>query len=209
MYIKYRVETWKNMYSIHIYINSVPKLLKIGQTTFLCIKGNYTADKCLKKASDEQTRDWSIWYCYCKIILSEQCERETFPDKPSPSGFLFSAQLRNVVRQRLQPPSVPENVFLVWLLFYGPSTHFMSFRVRSVTLINYSWASLLGSLPVLSAHSFTSNWQLLFLNQRKRENGRRIFFMTKFPRKNVPVAKRSLRVPPPHSPMIQSILLVQ
>ena len=49
-----------------------------------------------------------------------------------------------------------------------------------------SWASLLGSLPVLSAHSFASNWQLLFLNQRKRENGRRNAFITKSPRKNVP-----------------------
>ena len=39
-----------------------------------------------------------------------------------------------------------------------------------------SWASLLGSLPVLNAHSFASNWQLPFLNQRKGENGRRIFF---------------------------------
>ena len=28
-------------------------------------------------------------------------------------------------------------------------------------------ASLLGSLPVLSAHSFASNWQLPFLNQQK------------------------------------------
>ena len=45
---------------------------------------------------------------------------------------------------------------------------------------------LLGSLPVLSAHSFASNWQLPFLNQRKGENGRRIFFMTKSPRKNMP-----------------------
>ena len=42
-----------------------------------------------------------------------------------------------------------------------------------------SWVSLLGSLPVHSAHSFASNWQLLFLNQQKRENGRRNFFMTK------------------------------
>ena len=49
-----------------------------------------------------------------------------------------------------------------------------------------SWASLLGSLPVFSAHSFASNWQLLFLNQRKRENGRRNVFMIKSPRKNVP-----------------------
>ena len=45
--------------------------------------------------------------------------------------------------------------------------------------------SLLGSLPVLSAHSFASNWQLLFLNQRKRENSRRNVFITKYPRKNV------------------------
>ena len=49
-----------------------------------------------------------------------------------------------------------------------------------------SWASLLGSLTVLSAHSSASKWQLLFWNQRKRENGRRNVFMTKSPRKNVP-----------------------
>ena len=75
---------------------------------------------------------------------------------------------------------------LVWFLFYGPSTRFRSFRARSVNLATLSWASLLGSLPVLSAHSFAINWQLLFLNQRKRENGRRNVFMTKSPRKNVP-----------------------
>ena len=39
-----------------------------------------------------------------------------------------------------------------------------------------SSGSLLGSLPVLSAYSFTSSWQLLFLNQRKMENGHRIIF---------------------------------
>ena len=49
-----------------------------------------------------------------------------------------------------------------------------------------SWASLLGSLPVLSAHSFANNWQMPFLNQRKGDDERRNFFMTKFPRKNVP-----------------------
>ena len=76
---------------------------------------------------------------------------------------------------------------LVLSQFYSPSTHFTSFRARSVTLKPHcSWASLLGSLPVLFAHSFTSNWHLLFLNQRKRENCHRNFFMTKSPRKNVP-----------------------
>ena len=75
---------------------------------------------------------------------------------------------------------------LVWFLFYGPSTHFRSFRARSVNLATLFLGNPLGSLPVLSAHSFASNWLLLFLNQRKRENGRRNVFMTKSPRKNVP-----------------------
>ena len=57
------------------------------------------------------------------------------------------------------------------------------FRCDELPNPHCSWASLLGILPVLSAHSFASNWQLLFLNQRKRENGHRNFFMTKSPRK--------------------------
>ena len=48
-----------------------------------------------------------------------------------------------------------------------------------LTYPHCSWASLLGSLPVLSAHSFASNWQLPFLNQRKGEDGRRNYFMAK------------------------------
>ena len=77
---------------------------------------------------------------------------------------------------------------LVWFLFYGPSTHFRSFWARSVNLATLFLGKphRLGSLPILSAHSFASNWQLLFLNQRKRENGRRNAFMTKSPRKTVP-----------------------
>ena len=47
-----------------------------------------------------------------------------------------------------------------------------------LTYLHWSWASLLGSLPVLSAHSFANNWQLPFLNQRKGETGRRNYFMT-------------------------------
>ena len=78
------------------------------------------------------------------------------------------------------------NWFLVWFLFYSPSTHFRSFRARSVNLATLFLGKPTGSLPVLSAHSFASNWQLLFLSQRKRENGPRNVFMTKSPRKNVP-----------------------
>ena len=58
-------------------------------------------------------------------------------------------------------------------------------RRGQLTQPHCSWTSLLGSLPVLSAHSFPSNWQLPFLNQRKGENGHRNFFMTKSQRKNV------------------------
>ena len=82
---------------------------------------------------------------------------------------------------------------LVWFLFYGPSTHSRSFRAQSVTLTTL----LLGKPP----RQFTSanNWQLLFLNQRKRENGRRNFFITKSPRKNVPdVGRKRLRHRFPH-----------
>ena len=75
--------------------------------------------------------------------------------------------------------------FLIWFLFYGPSTHFRSFWAWLVNLATL----FLGKPPrqfISSAHSSASNWQLLFLNQRKRENGRRNFFMTKSPLKNVP-----------------------
>ena len=75
---------------------------------------------------------------------------------------------------------------LVWFLFYGPSTHFRSFQAQSVNLATLFLGKLLGSLPVLSAYSFASNWQLLFLNQRKRENDCRNVFMTKSPWQNVP-----------------------
>ena len=44
-----------------------------------------------------------------------------------------------------------------------------------------SWANLPGSLPVLSADSFTYNWQLPIFNQQKGENGGRNYFMTKLP----------------------------
>ena len=47
--------------------------------------------------------------------------------------------------------------WLVVLVFYSPSTYFRSFRARSVNLAHCSYASLLGSLPVLTAHSFASN----------------------------------------------------
>ena len=77
---------------------------------------------------------------------------------------------------------------IIWFDFcFTALQHILGhFGRGQLTYPHCSWASLLGSLPVLSAHSFASNWQLLFLNQRKRENGRRNVYMTKSPRKNVP-----------------------
>ena len=49
------------------------------------------------------------------------------------------------------------------------------FGCGQLPLPHCSWAGLLGSLPVLSAHSFASNWQLLFLNQRKRRMAVKMF----------------------------------
>ena len=69
----------------------------------------------------------------------------------------------------------------VELVFYGPSTLLGSFQAWSVNLSTL----FPGSLPILSAHSFTSNRQLPFSNQQKGQNGRRNFFTTKSPQKNV------------------------
>ena len=72
----------------------------------------------------------------------------------------------------------------IWLLLllcwcFVALWHFSGhFEHGQLTYPHYSWASLLGSLPVLSAHSFASNWRLPFLNQRKGENGCRNYFMT-------------------------------
>ena len=89
---------------------------------------------------------------------------------------------------RFYKGSLRINGFGFWFDFcFTALQHILGhFERGQLPLPHCSWASLLGSLPVLSAHSFASNWQLLFLNQRKRENGRRNLFMTKSPRKNVP-----------------------
>ena len=70
------------------------------------------------------------------------------------------------------------DLLICCIVFYSPSTLFRSFGRGQLSCPHCSWASLLGGLPVLSAHSFASNLQLRFLNQRKGQNGRINFFMT-------------------------------
>ena len=103
------------------------------------------------------------------MILSFQTDR---------SGQTVQTQIRLLL--------LWSGLILVWFLFYSPSTHFRSFQAWSVNLATLFLGKPPRQLPVLSAHSFASNWQLLFLNKRKRENGRRNVLMTKSPRKNVP-----------------------
>ena len=91
---------------------------------------------------------------------------------------------------------------VVLLVFYGPSTHFRSFRARSVKPVHTSWAILLGNCPVLCAHSFASNWQRPFLNQRKRENGCRNYFVTKLHKRILPdvrIEPATVRIPGGHA----------
>ena len=83
-------------------------------------------------------------------------------------------------------------IFGYWSDFCSTALqHILGHFGRGQLILSYcSWASLLGSLPALSALSFASNWQLLFLNQRKRIAvdmfSWMFYIFTKSPRKNVP-----------------------
>ena len=70
---------------------------------------------------------------------------------------------------------------LVRLMFYGPVNTIKAMLSRSV----YLTTLFLGRLSLLCvstcAHSFTRNWQLPFLNQRKRENDCRKYFTSNLP----------------------------
>ena len=76
------------------------------------------------------------------------------------------------------------------------------FGCGQLTYPHCSWASLQGSLPVLSAHSFASNWQLPFLNQWKGENGCRNYPMTNLHERMLPdvrIESTTVRIPGEHA----------
>ena len=63
---------------------------------------------------------------------------------------------------------------------------------------NFGCDQLTHSLPVLSAYSFSSDWQLPFLNQRKGENGLRYYFLTKLHERMLPdvrIEAATVRIP--------------
>ena len=81
---------------------------------------------------------------------------------------------------------MPWLIYLLWSCFTTLQHFSGHFEHGQLTYLHCSWASLLGSLALLSAHSFTSNWQLPFLNQRKGENGRRNYFMINLHKRMLP-----------------------
>ena len=76
-----------------------------------------------------------------------------FPNKQRP----FRNNDENLKRKKIRIIISFEIKLVIVLVFYDPSTHFRSIRARLVNLSTLFWASLLGSLPVLNAHSFASN----------------------------------------------------
>ena len=63
------------------------------------------------------------------------------------------------------------------LVFYGSSTLLRSFRSVNLSTL-FPDKPPMQFTSIVSAHSFASNWQLSFLNQRKGDNGHRTFFLT-------------------------------
>ena len=57
----------------------------------------------------------------------------------------------------LDIPRMLASFVVVVVVFYGPLTLFRSFGHGQLTYPHCSWASLRGSLPVLSAHFFANN----------------------------------------------------
>ena len=80
------------------------------------------------------------------------------------------------------------NIALLLLFWCFTTLRYFSghFGHSQLTYPNCSWASHLGSLSVLSAHSFASNWQLPFFNEWKGENTCRNYFMTKLHERMLP-----------------------
>ena len=81
------------------------------------------------------------------------------------------------------PRSQKSDTMLIWVKIHKATLiENIAFMKKYNRHIERSWhcslASLLDNVPVLGVHSFDSNWQLPFLNQRKRENGRRNYFIT-------------------------------
>ena len=89
-------------------------------------------------------------------------------------------------KKKIEQPSLDTVVFLLCWCFTALRHFSGHFGWGQLTYQHWSWASLLCSLPILRAHSFPSNWQLPFLNQRKGGNGHRNYFMwDQSPRKKV------------------------
>ena len=59
-----------------------------------------------------------------------------------------------------------QSLLFVWFVVLRPSQQLWSCWDGQLTEPHYFWASFLSSSPILSAHSFASNWQLSYFKQQ-------------------------------------------
>ena len=109
------------------------------------------------------------------------------PGYPPSLIRVFAVRMKNHLLYWCSTPLSTNLLLLLLCWCFTTLRHILGNCGRGqLTYPHSSWASLLGSLPALSAHSFASNWQLPFLNQRKEENGRRNYFITKLHERMLP-----------------------
>ena len=113
----------------------------------------------------------SLQYGFSRVLSRDQsfwtpCYRN---GKRSPSYFAAEWVVMCLKRKTVFSKSGKSFHQLCWC--FKALRHFSGHFGRGLlTYRHCSSASLLGSSPVFSSHSFASNWQLPFLNQRKGEN---------------------------------------
>ena len=121
------------------------------------------------------------WTCAVKICHDGMLEDTNSLDwaqmgKTSlPKNIVFSITVRFL---KIWTPGTKVFCSILFCWCLTPLWHFSGHSgLGQLSYPQCSWASLLGSLPILSPHSFASNWQLPFLNRCHGENSRRNYFM--------------------------------
>ena len=144
------------------------KTKNIYPTIYFVYRGYNRAQCCSWIFALDQTCDATQWQVICSNIRFQT--RASAQKGTNTHGQYYHLMYQNNSSLLL--------LLLCWC--FTALRHFSGhFRHSHLTYLHCSWASLLGSLPVLSAHLFANNWQLPFLNQRKGENRSRNYFMTK------------------------------
>ena len=102
---------------------------------------------------------------YEQVVVEDRIDKEKTRRKQEQEAIELKASIK--VRFVLYL-SIQNQLFL--LRFYGPPVNIINVTLSiSVNLLTWAGLDRLSNLPVLSAHTFASNWQLPFFNQRNKE----------------------------------------